>query len=537
MAWEMHKQRMRRHESKGRHQWHPDPSQTDRQARRADGHPQPRSRGRPVDVEPQLDTLSQHFSVLTYDIRGHGGSSATPGDYSLALLAQDVLALMDHLGVEQAHYVGLSLGGMIASTWAPGTANACRASRCARPLAKHRKRPGKPRVREAREIGVAPLAEATVDRWVTPEFKREQPELMAKMRAMVLGTSLDGYAGSAAAIRDMELAAVLGRIAIPTLVVAGEADTSTPLPILERIAHSIPGAQLVTIANAAHMPTLERPELAIRRSNASCLRARARSNPFNSGILMTGRLSGKRIIITGAIGNIGKEAARGFIAEGARVVIGDIAEDAGRAVVAELGNAAHFVQVDVTREESVANLVARGVEWLGGLDALAQNAGLQRSGAIAEFGQADWGRTLRGQRASAFLRREVRDPAPEAIGQGLDHQHVVACRQTRRARPGRLFGIERRGDRVHDRARARTRPRQHPRERDLPRLGRYRVQPARDRLHGRRDAQQQKIASLVPLGRQASAQEIAPLFVYLASDESAYVTAQSFGIDGGVYNG
>ncbi|EIF34902.1 3-oxoadipate enol-lactonase [Burkholderia sp. Ch1-1] len=210
---------------------------------------------------PQLDMLSRSFSVLCYDIRGHGGTSATPGDYSLALLADDVIALMDSLGIARAHYVGLSLGGMIGQqlgawhgerlaslTLCATTSNAPKASWDAR-------------VHEARAHGIAPLVEATVDRWVTPAFKREQPELMEQMRRMVLGTSLDGYAGSAAAIRDMELAPVLGRIKVPTLVIAGEADTSTPLPILEHIADSIPGATLLTVPEAAHMPTMERPEL------------------------------------------------------------------------------------------------------------------------------------------------------------------------------------------------------------------------------------------------------------------------------------
>jgi 3-oxoadipate enol-lactonase len=211
--------------------------------------------------EPQLETLSRSFAVLTYDIRGHGGSSATPGDYSLALLAADVLALMDNLGIGRVHYIGLSLGGMIGQylgAWhgerlsslalCATTSDAPKASWTARVL-------------EAREIGVAPLVEAMIDRWVTPAFKREQPELIQKLRDMVLGTSLDGYAGCGAAIRDMELAAVIGRIAVPTLVVAGEADTSTPLPVLERIARSIPGAKLLTIPQAAHMPTLEQPQL------------------------------------------------------------------------------------------------------------------------------------------------------------------------------------------------------------------------------------------------------------------------------------
>ena len=100
---------------------------------------------------------------------------------------------------------------------------------------------------------------------------------------------------------------------------------------------------------------------------------------------MTGRLHGKRIIITGAVGNIGKEALRAFVAEGARVVLGDRDEVTGAAVAAEFGGAVRFVAVDVTSEDSVAGLVDAGTDWLGGLDVLAQNAGLQHSGAVADF--------------------------------------------------------------------------------------------------------------------------------------------------------
>jgi len=100
---------------------------------------------------------------------------------------------------------------------------------------------------------------------------------------------------------------------------------------------------------------------------------------------MTGRLAGKRIIITGAIGNIGKEAVRAFVAEGAKVVFADINAEAGAAVAAEFGPPVKFIAVDVTREDSVAALIEGGVAWLGGLDVLCQNAGLQHSGPIVDF--------------------------------------------------------------------------------------------------------------------------------------------------------
>jgi 3-oxoadipate enol-lactonase len=225
--------------------------------------------------EPQLDLLSRSFDVLTYDIRGHGGSSGTPGDYSLALLAHDALALLDHLGIDRAHYVGLSLGGMIGQQLGAWHGERLASLTLCATTSEAPKASWHARMRQAREAGVVSLADATVERWVTPAFRREQPELMAKMRAMVLGTSLEGYAGSAAAIRDMELAAVLDRIAVPTLVIAGEEDTSTPLQVLEQIARAIPEARLLRVAQAAHMPTMERPDVcnpALERFLLACSR-------------------------------------------------------------------------------------------------------------------------------------------------------------------------------------------------------------------------------------------------------------------------
>jgi 3-oxoadipate enol-lactonase len=211
--------------------------------------------------QPQIDVLSRSFNVLAYDIRGHGGSGTTPGEYTLELLAQDVLALLDTLDIDKAHYVGLSLGGMIGQQFGAAHGERLASLTLCATTSDAPKASWQARIVEARETGVPPLVEATVDRWVTPAFRQSQPELMAQMRAMVLGTSLDGYLGCAAAIRDMTIAAGLGRIAVPTLVIAGAADTSTPLPVLERIASSIPGAELQIVPDAAHMPTMERPEL------------------------------------------------------------------------------------------------------------------------------------------------------------------------------------------------------------------------------------------------------------------------------------
>src|SRR5438874_2675979 len=108
---------------------------------------------------------------------------------------------------------------------------------------------------------------------------------------------------------------------------------------------------------------------------------------------MSDRLKGKRIIITGAVDNIGKEAVRAFLAEGARVVVGDI-NQGGRTVADEFGSAIHFLKVDVTDEGAIRNFIEAGVAWLGGLNVLCQNAGVQLVGNIIDYSIDDWDRSF-----------------------------------------------------------------------------------------------------------------------------------------------
>jgi NAD(P)-dependent dehydrogenase (short-subunit alcohol dehydrogenase family) len=251
---------------------------------------------------------------------------------------------------------------------------------------------------------------------------------------------------------------------------------------------------------------------------------------------MVGRLAGKRIIITGAVNNIGREAAQQFITEGARVVVADIDAAAGRRTADELGSGAHFIKADVTKEEEVRDLIERGVAWLGGLDVLVQNAGLQHSGFVTDFDASKWDALFAVNARGHFFGAKYAIPHLRKSGKGsIINTSSLAGK---RGGPGLTAYSASKGaviafstalamELAKDNIRVNTIC---PGWVDTPFN-----QPAIN-LMGGRTSQEAVVKSIVPLGRQAIPSEIAPLFVYLASDESSYMTAQAITIDGGVHN-
>jgi dihydroanticapsin dehydrogenase len=251
---------------------------------------------------------------------------------------------------------------------------------------------------------------------------------------------------------------------------------------------------------------------------------------------MNGRLAGKRVILTGGVANIGREVVRAFVAEGARVTVGDLNAEAGKALVVELGAAVAFRTVDVTREDSVRDFIASGVEWLGGLDVLVQNAGLQHSGAVTGFDAARWDALFAVNSRAHFFGAKYAVPHLRAAGKGsIVNTSSLAGK---RGGPGMTaysaskgaviaFGTALAMELAGDNIRVNTIC---PGWVDTPFN-----QPAIDFMGGT-GAQAQAVRQVVPLGRQAVPREIAPLYVYLASDEASYMTAQAIAIDGGVHN-
>ncbi|MBU2419209.1 MAG: 3-oxoadipate enol-lactonase [Alphaproteobacteria bacterium] len=209
--------------------------------------------------EPQMAAWTKQFRVLRYDQRGHGGSDAPAGAYSLDRLGRDVLELLDTLNLGVVDFCGLSLGGMVGQ-WL-GVRAPERLNRLV--LANTSAFMGPPsgwdaRIALARDQGVAPLAQASIERWFTPEFIAAGSSTAAGIAATFEHTNPAGYAGCCAAIRDMDLRPFASLIKAPTLVIGGLKDPSTPPPHSEALTAAISSARLEML-DAAHLSNVEQP--------------------------------------------------------------------------------------------------------------------------------------------------------------------------------------------------------------------------------------------------------------------------------------
>jgi len=209
--------------------------------------------------DPQLAALEEKFWVIRYDHRGHGASPVPPGPYQLEDLSQDVIALMDHLGLERSHFVGLSLGGMIgmwlgayASDRIDRLALLCTVAVAGSPEMWHE------RAATARESGPEPLADASLERWFTPKFRDSNPDLMARYRSTIAGLPWEGYAACCEAIAGLDLVDHLDRITAPTLMISGSHDPGAPPEAGRLISDSIPGAEF-EVLETAHFANVELP--------------------------------------------------------------------------------------------------------------------------------------------------------------------------------------------------------------------------------------------------------------------------------------
>lgn len=209
----------------------------------------------------QVPAFTKSHRMLRYDTRGHGETEATPGPYSMDLLVADAVGLLDALDIRRVHFVGLSMGGMIAQRLAhkhdDRLLSVCLCDTACRLPPESA---WDERIALAQAKGAGAFVGPMTQRWLTRHYYDRHPEIVAKLGAMIARTSVDGLVGCAHAIKKMDHSDILPEIRVPTLIVVGEHDVGTPVSAAEFLHREIKGSKLAVIPSAGHLPNIEQTE-------------------------------------------------------------------------------------------------------------------------------------------------------------------------------------------------------------------------------------------------------------------------------------
>jgi 3-oxoadipate enol-lactonase len=202
--------------------------------------------------------------VLRVDLLGHGGSDPVPGDYTLTELASDIAAVIEMLGDGPVDYVGLSVGGMIGEALAihfGGSVSSLLLCEAPPAALRNAREIWAPRMAAARAAkSLEPIADATMERWLTPEYRARNPDRWQQIRDTVASTTVEGYCGTVAALSNFDFTNELPSLRVPTLVLYGEDDKASSHEENERLASLIPGGRFIAFPAARHLPNVEAPE-------------------------------------------------------------------------------------------------------------------------------------------------------------------------------------------------------------------------------------------------------------------------------------
>ncbi|MDD2610218.1 MAG: alpha/beta fold hydrolase [Giesbergeria sp.] len=215
--------------------------------------------------QAQAQALTDEFRTLTFDPWGHAHSPQPPQDCGFQEVLDGIFALWDNLGIARSSVVGLGFGGSVGMALALAQPQridkvvAC----CCRPRQPDERRDFWRIRRElARTQGMEELVTATVDRWLSAEFRSAHPEVDTRLRAMMQRTSVEGYRSYVAAFIEMDFEARLEQLQVPTLLIAAEHDHGGgPVPDMQAMAARIPGAVLEVVKNSGHIVNHEQPDV------------------------------------------------------------------------------------------------------------------------------------------------------------------------------------------------------------------------------------------------------------------------------------
>jgi 3-oxoadipate enol-lactonase len=208
----------------------------------------------------QIPAFSRHFQVLRYDSRGHGKSLFGAGEYTIKELGQDVITLIDHLGLARVHFCGLSVGGMIGQWLALNADKRLFKVVLCNTAARIGTLDGwNARIDAVNKGGILAISQAILDRWLTAAFHRREPATVEGFRRMLEATPRESYVATCAAIRDTDLRSEVSKIRVSTLVIVGTQDKATPPEDGRSLAERIPGARCVEL-DTAHISNVEIPQ-------------------------------------------------------------------------------------------------------------------------------------------------------------------------------------------------------------------------------------------------------------------------------------
>lgn len=211
--------------------------------------------------DDNIDALIDRYRVIRYDTRGHGQSQVTDGPYNIGLLGQDLVGLMDALHIQQAHLVGLSMGGMICQyVGANFPDRVLSLSLCDTASEMPPRSLWEERFSIAQTSGIAGLVDGTIKRWFLEGFINREPQKIDVVRKMILATPVDGYLACGSAVRDMAQSTMLLKIKAPTMVLVGKQDPACTLDQATVLHRLIPQSSLKVIDQAAHLSNIENPQ-------------------------------------------------------------------------------------------------------------------------------------------------------------------------------------------------------------------------------------------------------------------------------------
>jgi 3-oxoadipate enol-lactonase len=213
--------------------------------------------------DTQMAALVERFLVLRYDLRGHGTSEKSVTTLAINDQAEDAAGLLHALQLGPVHFVGLSMGGMIGQVLAfryPEMLASLTLVDTASEVPPENKPVWEQRIQDALSHGIVDLVEPTMERWFTAAYRASNPEMVDWARGLVRSVRLDSYVAGARAIAEFDATAELPRIAVPTLVVVGDRDMTTPVRSAELLNSLIAGSRLRILSPAAHLSNVEQAE-------------------------------------------------------------------------------------------------------------------------------------------------------------------------------------------------------------------------------------------------------------------------------------